>query len=102
MVTQLRVSSNNTDLSHAQSGTVLFEIEAFQDGDPAYQKPSNLGGGNMGMSISQLRKSFGGDEGEILDPFQQLPHPISLGKWANLDPDKTFLRLRFELVPTSK
>ena len=101
MAKQLSVRSPNNELRQVQDGTVLFEVKAFQDGDLAYQKPENLGGGNMGMSISQLRQSFGGDEGEIFDPFQQLPHPISLGQWADLDPDKTFLQFRFELIPAS-
>lgn len=82
-----------------KSGKVELNIEAFQDGDPNYQKPD--GKGNEGISVKQLRELFGGkDEGDIDDPILGQPQHISLKPWSNSDPAKTFLKLVFRFVPT--
>src|SRR5947209_4006681 len=78
-------------------GQVEFDIVAFEDGNPAYQKSD--GSGNLGMSLTHLRNLFGADEGEIVDPFKQERYPISLKPWVNSDQDKTFLHFSFHFIP---
>ncbi|QBD78647.1 hypothetical protein EPA93_22710 [Ktedonosporobacter rubrisoli] len=78
------------------TGNVTVHIVAFQKGDPRYQFAS--GKGDKGLSIAQLRKRFGGDEGEIPDPYSGQMHPISLKPWADKDPEKTFLHISFRIL----
>ncbi len=77
------------------TGNVTVRIVGFQKGDPRYQLAS--GKGDKGLSIAQLRKRFGGDEGEISDPYHGHLHHISLKPWANKDPEKTFLYISFRI-----
>ncbi len=79
----------------SNTGNVIVRITAFQKDDPRYQLAS--GKGNKGLSIAQLRKRFGGDEGEIPDPYLGHMHHISLKPWANEDPEKTFLQISFRI-----
>ena len=93
----VRKSGQDSSLTTTTPGTVEFKLVSFLTGDPAYQKAD--GSGNLGMSIAQLRNLFGGDEGEIVDPFKQEVHPISLKPWTNADPDQTFLHFSFRFIP---
>ena len=77
------------------TGNVIVRIVAFQKGDPRYQAAN--GKGERGLSVAQLRKRFGGDEGEIPDPIYGQMHHISLKQWANEDPETTFLRISFRV-----
>ncbi len=81
--------------NNSNPGNVTVHIVAFQRDDPRYQLAS--GKGNKGLSIAQLRKRFGGDEGEIPDPYHGDMHHISLKPWANEDPEKTFLHISFRV-----
>lgn len=78
-------------------GRVAVQIVDFQDGDPQHQLKD--GQGNRGISMSQLRKKFGGDEGEITDPHRGELHHISLKPWLDKDPEKTFLKISFRFIP---
>jgi len=65
--------------SKSNTGNVTVHIVAFQRDDPRYQLAS--GKGNKGLSIAQLRKRFGGDEGEIPDPYHGHMHHMSWNNW---------------------
>lgn len=81
-------------------GQVIVQVTVFQAGDPKYQH--TLPNGRViteGIKLSELRKRFGGDEGELADPMKGQRHRISLKPWATADPNTTYVRVDFALKP---
>ncbi len=62
----------------------------------AYPGPRDEARG--GQTLAYLRKSFGGDEGDLTDPFFGTLHHISLKAWANADPDNTYIVVKFTVA----
>ena len=80
-------------------GKVVMEIKAFQKGDPNFQVEVNNLLQDRGVSIAQLRESFGGkDEGYLEDGFKHEKHPISLCQWEKADAETTFLNIGWHYV----
>lgn len=92
-------TDHHPSIEEGTLGQVEFKIRAFQQGDPAFQKPE--GEGPLGMSLAQLRTLFGGEEGAIVDPFLGQTHLVSLAPWAELDPDQTYLHFAFKFIPAA-
>lgn len=77
-------------------GTVTVQIEVFQEEN---RRSKREGSGKTGISLAQLRQMFGGDEGEMADPYHGKMHRISLRPWDDADAEKTFLHITFRFVP---
>jgi hypothetical protein len=53
-------------------------------------------GRTEGHTLAELRKWFGGDEFDLVDPFGRQPHHVSLKQWASADPQKTYIIISFQ------
>jgi hypothetical protein len=74
-----------------------LQVVAF-NADDASHPTVTMGDGSVrpaGLSIAELRKRFGGDEGEVRD-LSGKTHFVSLKPWADSDPDKTFIIISFQ------
>lgn len=78
-------------------GRVEVDVVAFEDGDSRFQVVDERGQArNQGVPLAYLRKRLGGDVGELADPFGgHIYHRVSLKAWADADPHKTFICVRF-------
>ncbi len=48
----------------------------------------------LGWPLRSLRERFGGEEGEMTDPWG-CTHRVSLARWADADPDETCIDIAF-------
>ncbi len=93
-------------------GRVVVITLAYVDGAAAPQilrsdgrtVPYSFEGGPPGRSyrwysLAAWRLRCGGDEGEVIDPFLQQPHRVSLRPWAGADPETTALNFSFAWEP---
>ena len=69
------------------AGTVTVSVTA-------YVGPRDTARGG-GQTLAYWRKSFGGDEGDLTDPFFGNVHHISLKPWATADPTNTYVVIQF-------
>lgn len=91
-------SHTTRPLHEGMSGAVTVSVTAFQAGDPKFQRGGGQSG-NRGMRLADLRKQFGGDEGDVMDPHLGQKHHVSLKQWANSDPGTTYLEIQFRFAP---
>lgn len=87
-------------LHEGMQGTVTVSVTAFQAGDPKFQRRGGQSG-NRGIPLADLRKQFGGDEGDVIDPHLGQKHRVSLKQWATSDPVSTFIEITFRFVPST-
>jgi hypothetical protein len=81
-------------------GKISLTVEALKGGDPKLKAPN---GDTQAVSLSEIRKTFGGkNEGVLRDPFHGLEHYISLKQWDKEDPENTFIRIEFKFKPDKK
>jgi hypothetical protein len=85
-------------LTDGTPGIVTVKVTAFETGDANHQRHG--GQGNKGILLEELRKRFGGDEGEMIDPFLGQKHSISLKPWSHLDPTTTYISIAFHFTPS--
>ncbi len=70
----------------------LAEAELRKDPD-MYARYLAGGGFQPGRSLKQWRETFGGDQGEWLEPTSSVKVPVSLEAWAGQNPDTTYLAI---------
>ena len=76
-----------------------MEVFEFQDGDPTYQHTSSDGTISPGgISVAQLQRRLGGNEGEFTGPSGEMYH-ISLAAWEGQNLEKTLLQMRCRMTP---
>ncbi len=69
---------------------------AFQEGDAQYSYVDPDGSRRTyGVPLRTIRAQIGGDEGTVTDP-NGATHHLSLARWADADPDRTYISLAFE------
>lgn len=79
-------------------GKHTLEIYEYQAGDPRYDFELPPGAIVMKPSVASFRRQIGGEEGLIVGPGGDR-YFISLKPWANVDQEKTLLRMEFHFAP---
>ena len=76
-------------------GTVYVEVQEFDPTDSRFIHADSAGRERpIGATLRALRIALGGDDGVVTDPDGNT-HAVSLGEWADRDPDATWLHVIF-------
>ncbi len=81
----MRPGSPHCDVWRA--GTVTVSVTGYVG-----PRDTSRGGG---QTLAYWRKSFGGDEGDLTDPFFRNVHHVSLKPWETADPANTYVVIQF-------
>lgn len=91
-----RALMNRVPSASAAASSVKMTISTFTKGDQRFHRLDKQGNLHYnGISLAQMRRTLGGDEGFLPDPFSGRMHAISLRSWAGDDPEDTFVQVRF-------
>lgn len=75
----------------------LIKVHVFSANDANAPKTKTAEGESKigGISLSEIRQRFGGNEFDIKDPSGK-SHHVSLLEWADANPDEVFVQIAFE------
>ena len=82
-------------LRQAVAGRHTVEVTEVARGETSAQMSMPDGTSTTrGISLGELRKRFGGDEGHVTNPLTGETVAVSLARWKGRDPDSTIISIR--------